>query len=172
MKRYLIWLLFLILGIGLIVFIYYSGLVKDSDISEVKVLGKNKIELSVPDLYEDINKIEIQNKWEEKDSYSLIKLEVPEYIADVLELNISYSGSLEGHDFYLYWDGTFYEDEKIMANLDLVHNAHGDRDGMYISKTIQFDLSELSKNYIEKYNSTEGEVILLIDDKFEMVYEF
>jgi hypothetical protein len=81
-----------------------------------------------------------------RDSIEIDDFDINEiYInADLLTLNISYSGGCKEHTFQLYATRGIYKSNPPQADVFLSHNANGDFCEAYITENIKFDLSLMS----------------------------
>lgn len=77
---------------------------------------------------------------------------------NTLQLNVSYSGGCEEHQFDLYGNFAVMKSMPPKRAIKLVHNANGDNCRELIEKTLKFDISEFA------ITQTSGsEIILLLD---------
>lgn len=93
---------------------------------------------------------------------------------DTLELNISYSGGCEKHQFSLVSSGVFLESYPVQLRVDLAHNANNDSCEAWLTTDYYFDLNAIKILYQAAYQQEAGTIILLLEDALngQLVYEF
>ena len=93
---------------------------------------------------------------------------------DTLELNVSYSGGCEKHQFTLVSSGVFLESFPVQLRVDLAHNANNDSCEAWLTTDYHFDLNAIKILYREAYQQETGTIILLLKDtpNGQLVYEF
>ncbi len=91
-----------------------------------------------------------------------------------LELNVSYSGGCEKHQFTLLSTGVFLESFPVQLKVDLAHNANNDSCEAWLTDDYYFDLSVIKMLYQAAYQQEAGSIILLLEDtpNGQLVYEF
>lgn len=97
-------------------------------------------------------------------------------IDDLLSIDVTYGGGCQDHEFKLFWDGDFEEDE-LKATLFLVHNANEDFCEAEIGKNLRFDLTPLKEAaqdnpVIDKTSIITLEILDYNGDGHEVVYVF
>jgi len=107
------------------------------------------------------------------DSYTVNNAE---FDSDTLNLEISYSGGCEEHQFLLIAWNYFLESYPVRANLLLSHNANGDACRALITSKLSFDMTPLKEEYLKLYGGENGSIILVLslsDDKqLSLEYKF
>ena len=93
---------------------------------------------------------------------------------NVLSLGVSHGGGCAEHTYSLEWDGTLQQgaDGTPVANLVLVHDAHGDRCKAMLRARPRFDLSALPPRFGAQFGKTSGAVNLVIQDQAPVRYAF
>ncbi len=93
---------------------------------------------------------------------------------DTLQLNVSYSGGCETHQFTLVTAGIFLESFPVQLNVSVVHNANGDSCEAWLTEDFHFDLTPIKTLYQKAYRQEAGTIILRLKDapNVELVYEF
>lgn len=93
---------------------------------------------------------------------------------DTLELNVSYGGGCEKHQFTLVSSGVFLESFPVQLRVDLAHNANNDSCEAWLTTDYHFDLSAIKILYQAAYQQGAGTIILLLEDvpNGQLVYEF
>ena len=105
------------------------------------------------------------------DDYTLNNAAIDE---DTLQINVSYSGGCEKHEFTLVASDTFLESFPVQLHVSLAHNANGDTCEAYPTEKYQFDLTPIKTMYQEAYRQQAGTIVLLLKDapNTNLVYEF
>lgn len=93
---------------------------------------------------------------------------------DILELNVSYGGGCENHQFTLVSSGVFLESFPVQLRVDLAHNANNDSCEAWLTVDYYFDLSAIKILYQAAYQQGAGTIILLLEDvpNGQLVYDF
>ncbi len=93
---------------------------------------------------------------------------------NVLTLGVSHGGGCAEHTYSLEWDGALQQgaDGTPVANLVLVHDAHGDRCKAMLRARPRFDLSSVSKRFGAQFGKASGAVNLVIQDQAPVRYAF
>ena len=93
---------------------------------------------------------------------------------DTLELNVSYGGGCEAHQFTLVSSGVFLESFPVQLRLSLAHNANNDSCEAWLTDDYHFDLSAIKMLYQTAYQQEAGTIILLLEDtpNDQLIYEF
>lgn len=99
--------------------------------------------------------------WPE-DPYFLLDLDTI-VTDDILNIDVSYSGGCEEHDFNLIWDGSFLKSSPAQAEVYLSHDAKGDSCEAEISKSLSFDLTPMKSVYLGSYSDIEPIIIKFRD---------
>lgn len=66
----------------------------------------------------------------------------------VMKIDVSYAGGVKEHEFTLYWNGIVARSYPGKTTVVLKHNANGDNAEALLTKTLQFDLADMSKPMI------------------------
>ncbi|AKQ64668.1 putative lipoprotein [Myxococcus hansupus] len=108
---------------------------------------------------------------EQKDSIGIYSMRVE---GPVLTLGVSHGGGCAEHTYSLEWDGMLQQgvDGTPVANLVLVHDAHGDRCKAMLRARPRFDLSSVSKRFGAQFGKASGAVNLVIQDQAPVRYVF
>ena len=95
-------------------------------------------------------------------------------IDDKLELNVSYGGGCEKHQFTLISTGVFLESFPVQLRVSLAHNANNDSCKAWLTDDYHFDLNAIKILYQAAYQQEAGTIILLLADapNGQLVYEF
>ena len=80
-----------------------------------------------------------------------------------LEVQVSYGGGCEVHDFHACWDGTFGESWPVQAMLVLQDYGPPDPCDAYLTEIVTFDLTPLSDSWILQYGAPPGEILINVD---------
>jgi hypothetical protein len=93
---------------------------------------------------------------------------------DRLELNVSYGGGCEKHQFTLVSTGVFLEPFPVQLRVDLAHNANNDSCEAWLTDDYHFDLSAIKILYQAAYQQEASTTILLLEDapNGDLVYAF
>ncbi|MCY4401534.1 MAG: hypothetical protein OXD54_03080 [Candidatus Poribacteria bacterium] len=93
---------------------------------------------------------------------------------DTLNVNLSYSGGCETHQFTLVASNSFLESFPVQLPIYISHNANGDTCEAYPTEDYQFDLTQIKTLYQEAYRQEAGTIILRLKDapNIDLVYEF
>lgn len=81
-------------------------------------------------------------------------------VGDALQVDVSYGGGCETHEFSFCWEGTFAESLPVQTWAEISHNANGDACEAYFSEQLVFDLFGLRVAYQEAYQVQNGEIVL------------
>lgn len=84
---------------------------------------------------------------------------------DQLKLSTSYAGGCKVHDFYLCWDGTFFESNPVQALLALIHDGHGDTCKAILHTDLLFDLNPLKAAWQELHQQSSGVIQINLGEK-------
>jgi hypothetical protein len=105
-----------------------------------------------------------------RDPYKIINIG---FDVDILEINVSYSGGCEEHEFSLFGDSSFKESLPVQIKVVLSHNDNDDPcDGIY-TEELAFDLSPLKEKWQEAYQQNSGIIIIWLEGLEESLsYEF
>lgn len=90
-------------------------------------------------------------------SYSVTDASVA---ADVLNLQLTYTGGCREHEFQLLGASDFAESAPASVRIHLTHNANGDDCKGIVRVELQFGLSPLREHYREVYRNTSGTIVL------------
>ncbi|UCF13133.1 MAG: hypothetical protein JSW06_02470 [Thermoplasmatales archaeon] len=92
---------------------------------------------------------------------------------DILEINVSFSGGCEEHEFSLFEDSSFKESLSVQIEAVLSHNDNDDPcDGIY-TEELTFDLSPLKEKWQKAYQKNSGTIIIWLEGVEESLsYEF
>lgn len=101
-------------------------------------------------------------------------LNVATIIDDTLNINVSYSGRCEDHQFTLVASDSFLESFPVQLPVSLAHNANGDTCETWLTEDYHFDLTPIKTMYQEAYRQEAGTIILRLKNapNVELVYEF
>ncbi|REE81719.1 hypothetical protein BX611_1255 [Lutibacter oceani] len=91
------------------------------------------------DVFDTINSNRLNNL-NEGDFYTINEVNRE---GDFIQINLSYAGGCEQHDFQIIWDGIVYTDNPCHMNLLLIHNANNDYCEALITQTVYINLKEL-----------------------------
>ena len=93
---------------------------------------------------------------------------------DTLEINVSYSGGCEKHQFTLVSPGEFLESFPVQLRVSLAHNANNDSCEAWLTDDYRFDLNAIKMLYQAAYQQEAGTIILLMEDlpNGQLVYKF
>lgn len=91
-------------------------------------------------------------------------------MADVLQLEVSYGGGCETHEFRLCWNEKFRESQPVQVALTLQHDANGDTCEAYLHEELEFDLAPLKAAYMSAYGREHGAIQLVVGEG--VLYEF
>lgn len=93
---------------------------------------------------------------------------------DTLEINVSYGGGCEKHQFTLVSPGVFLESFPVQLRLSLAHNANNDSCEAWLTDDYHFDLSAIKTLYQTAYQQEAGTIILLLEEgpNGQLVYKF
>jgi hypothetical protein len=80
-------------------------------------------------------------------------------------------GGCGEHHFRVCWDGEFMESYPVRADLEIIHDGHGDACLALITTTLRFDLSALEEAYREEYGTDHGAIWLELDGS-SILHEF
>ena len=105
-----------------------------------------------------------------RDQYKIINIGIE---VDILEINVSYSGGCEEHEFSLFGSSSFKESLPVQIEVVLSHNDNDDPcDGIY-AEEIAFDLSPLKEKWQKAYQQNSGTIIIWLEGVEEpLSYEF
>lgn len=105
-----------------------------------------------------------------RDPYKIINIGLE---GDILEINVSYSGGCEEHEFSLIGDSSFKKSLPVQIEVVLSHNDNDDPcDGIY-TEELAFDLSPLKEKWQEAYQKNSGTIIVWLEGLAESFpYEF
>ena len=94
--------------------------------------------------------------------------------ADILTLNVSYSGGCETHAFTLVAEERFLESFPVQLRVSLAHNANGDTCEAWITEDHHFDLTPIKEVYQEGYRTDTGTIALRLKDAppSDLFYDF
>jgi hypothetical protein len=84
---------------------------------------------------------------------------------DALLVDVGYSGGCEDHVFTACWDGSFMESFPVQARVVLEHDANGDACEAYFEETLTIDLTDMKDGYLSGYQTSEGTIIVRVDDE-------
>lgn len=94
-------------------------------------------------------------------------------VEDHLKLYAAYSGGCEEHEFSLSWSGAYLESDPIQVPLQFTHNSNLDVCEAFLEEILVFDLSPLKESYKKTYQTTHGELMLIIDERWgTLEYKF
>ena len=97
-----------------------------------------------------------------------IRLEV-----DILEINVSYSGGCEEHEFSLFGPSSFKENSLVQIEVVLSHNDNDDPCDGVCTEKLTFDLSPLKEKWQEAYQQNSGTIIIWLEGmEASISYEF
>lgn len=102
----------------------------------------------------------------------------PAVADDALVLAVSYSGGYARHDLTLVADGRFSEPHPGRLDVQLAHDAHGDRCEAYPTETYRFDLAPIRTLYEQTYGRSAGTVRLRLrrppppEGHLDLIYAF
>ena len=93
---------------------------------------------------------------------------------NTLEINVSYGGGCEKHQFTLVASGAFLESFPVQLSVSLAHNANNDPCEAWLTDDYHFDLSAIKTLYQAAYQQKDGTIILLLQGApdGQLVYEF
>ena len=78
---------------------------------------------------------------------------------DTLQVDVSYSGGCETHDFTLCWpEEIWLESYPVQTSLEILHDAHGDACEAELDETLELDLLPLQQAYLDAYGGSTGEI--------------
>ena len=165
---------FFISSFLLMLFFCFSGCEKNGSEETIDNLLGTDVVIAIP---LDTNRVILSNGFDSSsaimDSYVVNSAE---FDSDTLNLEISYSGGCEDHQFLLIAWNYFLESYPVRANLLLLHNANGDVCRALITSKLSFDMSPLREEYSNLYGGENGSIILVIslsDDKqLSLEYKF
>ena len=83
---------------------------------------------------------------------------------DRLDLNVSYGGGCERHQFTLVSSGVYLELFPVQLGVSLAHNANNDPCEAWLTDNYYFDLSAIKMLYQGTYQQEAGTIILLLED--------
>ena len=94
--------------------------------------------------------------------------------ADLLRINVSYTGGCETHAFTLVADPMFLESFPVQMRVSLAHNANGDTCQESITEDHTFDLTPLKEAYQKGYRTDEGTIVSRLKDAppSDLFYDF
>ena len=84
---------------------------------------------------------------------------------DVLSVQASFGGGCAEHTVTACWDGSFLESFPVQAHISLYHDANGDTCEALLSQTFEFDLTPMRESYVEGYQTTEGTILLGVEEQ-------
>lgn len=114
----------------------------------------------------------------------ILRLNAATIIGDTLQINLTFSGGCEVHEFTLVASEPFLEvdanaedadmKQKVTLNAYLAHNANGDRCEAAPTEDWHFNLMSIKRLYQQVYHQESGTIILRLKDApaGELVYEF
>ena len=79
--------------------------------------------------------------------------------ADMLQVNISYTGGCETHAFTLVAEPRFLESFPVQMHVSLAHNANGDTCQDSITEEYIFDLTPIKTMYQRGYRTDQGTIV-------------
>ena len=93
---------------------------------------------------------------------------------DALEINVSYSGGCQKHQFTLVSSGVFLESFPVQLRVFIAHNANNDSCEAWLTDDYHFDLNAIKMLYQAAYHQEAGTIILLLENvpNGQLVYEF
>jgi len=104
-----------------------------------------------------------------RDSLMINKIRL---IKNMIELNISYGGGCEEHEFQLI-STSFMESYPVQVNILLSHEDNDDPCDMWITETLIFIILPLKESWQQSYNNKSGTIIMNIQGWSEPIdYEF
>jgi len=80
-----------------------------------------------------------------------------------LRITVEFGGGCAEHHFSLLHSGLFMESLPVQTNLQLTHDAEGDRCRALLGRELVFDLTPLRHAYLEAYGRPETIVIHLYE---------
>ena len=93
---------------------------------------------------------------------------------DTLQINVSYTGGCETHEFTLVAEERFLESFPVQLRVSLAHNANLDTCEDSITEAHQFDLTPIKTAYQKGYRTETGTIVLRLRDAppSDLTYEF
>ena len=88
------------------------------------------------------------------DTFKMLEAKVD---GDVLKIKVSYSGGTKDHDFTLYWNQIVARSYPGRTTINLKHDAHGDAGEALITRTLEFDLTAITKPMIIAIRTDHGD---------------
>ena len=105
-----------------------------------------------------------------RDPYEIINIGLE---VDILEINVSYSGGCEEHEFSLFGSSSFKESSPVQMEVVLSHNDNNDPCDGICAEELAFDLSPLKEKWQEAYQQNSGTIIIWLEGVEEPIsYEF
>lgn len=105
-----------------------------------------------------------------RDPYEIINIGLE---VDILEINVSYSGGCEEHEFSLFGSSSFNESSPVQIEVVLSHNDNNDPCDGICAEKLAFDLSPLKEKWQEAYQQNSGTIIIWLEGVEESIsYEF
>jgi len=105
-----------------------------------------------------------------RDPYKIINIGLE---VDILEINVSYSGGCEEHEFSLFGSSSFKENSLVQIEVILSHNDNDDPCDGVCTEKLAFDLSPLKEKWQEAYHQNSGTIVIWLEGVEESIsYEF
>jgi hypothetical protein len=84
---------------------------------------------------------------------------------DVLDIEVSYAGGCELHEFTSCWSGSFDKSLPVQAHLWLDHDAHVDSCEALKTETLHIDIMALRDAFTEAQQTDSGTIVIHVQDR-------